>query len=141
MQQDSRAILNFKSDAKSLVKMKDKYDEWIKKGRMTVEEVAEEMKPDMDKVEADLKVVIIPFVNPRQTPNIDHVCDQRPSAKLLRGESGTYLTLKTTTPRSPGRTRTPTFQRSCNGSRITHRRKRHDEDHGDDSGSVYWYHT
>jgi hypothetical protein len=58
MQQDSRAILNFKSDAKSLVKMKDKYDEWIKKGRMTVEEVAEEMKPDMDKVEADLKVAI-----------------------------------------------------------------------------------
>jgi hypothetical protein len=58
MQQDSRAILNFKSDAKSLVKMKDKYDEWVKKGRMTVQEVAEEMKPEMDKVEGELKEAI-----------------------------------------------------------------------------------
>jgi hypothetical protein len=57
MQQQARAILNFKSDAKSIVKMKTKYEEWVKIGRMTAEEVAKEMKPEMDKVEVDIKAV------------------------------------------------------------------------------------
>ncbi|KIM35083.1 hypothetical protein M413DRAFT_32792 [Hebeloma cylindrosporum] len=58
IQQQARVILNFKSDAKSIVKMKTKYDDWTKKGRMTVEEVAVELKPDMDKAEADLKAAM-----------------------------------------------------------------------------------
>lgn len=78
MQQQARVILNFKSDAKSLVKIKEKYDEWIKKGRMTEEEAAAEMKPEMDKIEKDLKAVIVPLVILRQAPNIDRVCDHRP---------------------------------------------------------------
>ncbi|KIM35077.1 hypothetical protein M413DRAFT_432905 [Hebeloma cylindrosporum] len=58
MQQQARAILNFKSDAKSIVKMKSKYDDWVKKGRMTTEEVKEEMKPEMSKVETDMKTAM-----------------------------------------------------------------------------------
>jgi hypothetical protein len=54
MQQNARAILNFKSDAKALVKMKEKYDQWVAQGRMTIEEVTTEMKPEMKKVETDM---------------------------------------------------------------------------------------
>jgi hypothetical protein len=57
MQQQARAIANFKSDARSIVKLKSRYEEWIKKGRMTIEEVAEELKFEMDRVEIDLKAV------------------------------------------------------------------------------------
>lgn len=57
MQQQARIILNFKADSKSIIRMKSKYEEWVKKGRMTTEEVAKEMKPDIDRVEIDLKVV------------------------------------------------------------------------------------
>lgn len=57
MQQQARIILNFKADSKSIIRMKSKYEEWVKKGRMTTEEVAKEMKLDIDRVEIDLKVV------------------------------------------------------------------------------------
>jgi hypothetical protein len=57
MQQQARAILNFKSDAKSIFKLKSKYEEWVKKGRMTKDELAEEIKPEMVSVEIDMKAV------------------------------------------------------------------------------------
>ncbi|KAG8729182.1 hypothetical protein FRC12_021205 [Ceratobasidium sp. 428] len=58
IQQTGRVILNFKSDAKSIINMKKKYDEWVAKGRMTIEEVAEEMQPEMDKASNDMKAQI-----------------------------------------------------------------------------------
>jgi hypothetical protein len=62
MQQQARIILNFKADSKSIIRMKSKYEEWVKKGRMTTEEVAKEMKLDMDRVEIDLKAVRFLFL-------------------------------------------------------------------------------
>jgi hypothetical protein len=57
MQQHARAILNLKSDARSIVRMKLKYEEWVKKGHLTTEEAAEEMKLEMNRVEIGLREV------------------------------------------------------------------------------------
>lgn len=72
LQQQARVILNFKSDAKSIVKMKTKYDDWTRRGKMTVEEAAEEIKPDMDKAEGDMKTVPF-FLILVKPPYIDHI--------------------------------------------------------------------
>ncbi|KIM35368.1 hypothetical protein M413DRAFT_431011 [Hebeloma cylindrosporum] len=84
VQQQANVILNFKSDAKSIVKMKTKYDDWVKQGRMTVEEVAVEIKPDMHKAEADLKAAM---------------------SKITSKYIWIYSTNKTMTPGFPGKMR------------------------------------
>jgi hypothetical protein len=58
MQQKANAIRDLRSDIKSIVKSQATYDKWIKAKRMTVEEAAVELKPDMDKVGADLTKVL-----------------------------------------------------------------------------------
>ena len=57
MPQQARAILNFKADAKRILQMKLKYEEWVKQGRITTKQVTEEIKLDMNRVEIDLKAV------------------------------------------------------------------------------------
>jgi len=55
IQQQARAILNFKSDARSIIKTKKKHQEWIDKKRMTEEESKEELEPDMNEAADGIK--------------------------------------------------------------------------------------
>jgi hypothetical protein len=72
MQQKARALRNFKSDAKGIVKSKTKYDHWIEEGLMTEEHAADEMKADMTEVETNIKAVHL-FLIWVKPPGINHL--------------------------------------------------------------------
>ncbi|KIM35076.1 hypothetical protein M413DRAFT_449903 [Hebeloma cylindrosporum] len=58
MQRQVYAILTFKSNAKSIVQMKFVYDRLINKGSASGEEVAQDMRPEMDKIVADIRSAV-----------------------------------------------------------------------------------
>lgn len=66
MQKRAPAIRNFKSEVEHIVISKTKHDKWIKEGRMTEVEAAEEMEPEMVEVERAIKAVP-PLFNVCQT--------------------------------------------------------------------------
>jgi hypothetical protein len=65
IQQQARAILNFKSDAESIVQMKSLLDKLVKDGSVAVDQVTEKMKPRIDEIQASIKEV--PFFHLGQT--------------------------------------------------------------------------
>jgi hypothetical protein len=61
IQQQARAILNFKSDARSVVKSKKKYQEWIQDKRMTEEEAKKDLEPELKEAADGIKTVTFSF--------------------------------------------------------------------------------